>query len=263
MSTSYEERRAKAQAAAPRNNKGKVVVAAVVVALLVLAGVLYAVLSQQSHKSSVADQIANATNPPNATSDGGGIVANPGKAKPGAPTLVIYEDFQCPICKHVEDAVGPTLTKLADEGKVRLEYHLRSFLDANIQNALGGKVPNPDSSLRAAAAAGCADAAGAFKAYHDVVYKHQPEEGKGYTDQQLSDTFAKEAGLSGDRLQGFGTCVQDQKMKGYATKMEQVGQQKGNTGTPQYLLNGKEIAFQTFAQDPTVLEKAVADATGK
>lgn len=260
MSTSYEERRRKAQAAAPRDNKAKVAAAAALVALLVLAAVGWAIWSQQSHKSEVADRIANASTPPNATTDGGGIVANPGKAKAGAPTLVIYEDFQCPICKQVEDVVGPTVTTLADQGKVRLEYHLRSFLDTNIQRAMPN-VPNPDSSLRAASAASCADAAGRFKAYHDVVFKHQPEEGKGYTDQQLRVDFAQEAGLSGDSLAGFQACVQDKKMQGYATKMEQVGQQKGNTGTPQYLLNGKELSFQTLAQDPTQLEKDVAAAT--
>ncbi|WP_029210471.1 MULTISPECIES: DsbA family protein [Arsenicicoccus] len=260
MSTSYEERRRKAQAAAPRNNKGKVVAAAALVALLVLVAVGWAIWSQQSHKSEVAQKIANASTPPNATADGGGIVANPGKAKAGAPTLVIYEDFQCPICKQVEDAVGPTVTKLSDEGKIKLEYHLRSFLDENIKRAMP-TVPNPDSSLRSAAAASCADAAGSFKAYHDVVFKHQPEEGKGYTDQQLRVDLAQEAGLSGDALDGFQSCVQDKKMIGFATKMEQVGQQKGNTGTPQYLLNGKEIPFQTFAQDPAKLEQAVAAAT--
>ena len=39
MSTSYEERRRKAQAAAPRDNKAKVAAAAALVALLVLAAV--------------------------------------------------------------------------------------------------------------------------------------------------------------------------------------------------------------------------------
>lgn len=261
MSTNYEERRKKAQAAAPKDNKAKVIAAAALVALLVVAGVVWAVVANRKDSAKVDQAIAGASQPKNATKDGGGILANPGKAKPGAPVLAVYEDFQCPVCKHVEDAVGPTVTKMADEGKITLEYHLRTFLDTNIERAMP-QVPNRSSSLRASAAASCADQVGAFKAYHDAVFKGQPaQEGDGYTDQQLRETFAQQAGITGDKLATFQSCVDGGSMKGYATKMEKVGGEQGNTGTPEYRLNGKAIDFRTFYQDPTQLEKAVAAAT--
>ncbi|WP_409483137.1 DsbA family protein [Arsenicicoccus dermatophilus] len=267
MSTSYEERKAQAQAAAPKDGKGKVVLAAALVALLVLAAVAWAVLSQRSHQSDTEAKIAGATSPPNANKDGSGIVVNPGKAKPGAPTLVVYQDFQCPICKHVEDVVGPTINDMADKGEITLEYRIRSFLDGNLER--GGQVPHPKSSLRAAAAASCADAAGVFRAYHDQVFKAQPtKEGDGYTDQQLTETFAKGAGLSGDQLAGFQSCVKDKKMEGFATKMETEGGKAGNSGTPQFLVNGKDLkdtllmpaiqaAQAAQKMDPAVIRKAI------
>lgn len=261
MSSSYEERRKKAQAAAPQNNRGRVALVASLVALLVLVGVGWAWLSQRNHDSELTKAIANATDPKHPTADGGGVVVNPGKAKPGAPTLVVYQDFQCPICKQVEDASIGTIDSLADQGKITLEYHVRTFLDDNMKRAYGDSLPNPDSSLRASEAALCADQAGKFREYHDVVFKNQPQEGKGYTDQQLKDDFAKDAGITGDALKGFQQCYSDHKMEGYAKKMEKVAQQQNNTGTPEFRLNGKTLDFQQIAQDQTYLPKAVEAAT--
>ena len=68
------------------------------------------------------------------------IVANPTTAKAGAPTLDIYEDFQCPACGQVEQALGSTIKKMADAGEVKVIYHMQNFLDANLNN---------DSSTRA------------------------------------------------------------------------------------------------------------------
>lgn len=263
-STSREDRQRKIDAATPKErNKVAITIAATLVALLVVAGLVWAWMANRSSDEKVKQETANAATPPNATSDGAGIVANPGKAKPGAPTLVIYEDYQCPICHEVEKILGPTTQKLADSGRIRLEYHVRTFLDANIHRQMQGKEPNPDSSLRASAAAACADTVGAMPAYHATVYENQPEEGKGYTDAQLRDTFAKRAGITGEKLTTFQKCVDEGAMKGYATKMEEAGGKAGNEGTPEYRLNGKTVPLNEVAQNPAALEKLVADATKK
>ena len=77
---------------------------------------------------------------------------------------------------------------LVSAGTARIVYYPLSFLDRQLGN---------DSSLRAANAAGCAQDAGAFAAYHDTVFANQPErEGDGYTDEELLQ-FGRDAGIEG------------------------------------------------------------------
>ena len=143
--------------------------------------------------------------PSAATGPGGGIVVNPGKAKPGAPTLDLYEDFQCPICGQLEKLFGAQIRSLAAAGDVKLVTHTMSFLDDNLHN---------DSSLRAASAAACAADAGRFGPYHDAVYAGQPaKEGQGYTDAQL-EGFAKTAGITGSGLHHLAAVRQERAAHG-------------------------------------------------
>ena len=51
-------------------------------------------------------------------------------------TLDIYEDMRCPYCATLERALGPNLRGLADQGTVKLRYHVANFLDRG--NAEGG-----------------------------------------------------------------------------------------------------------------------------
>ena len=47
----------------------------------------------------------------------------------------VYADFQCPACKQFEDQLGQTVEDLASQGKVKLVYHVKNFLDDNLRNA--------------------------------------------------------------------------------------------------------------------------------
>ena len=183
MTSGSSSRKAKAQAAAPRQGANKAVIGAVVAVLVVVAVVVAVALGARGSGTATPGATASAASalPVGATGPGGGIVVNPGKAKPGAPTLDLYEDFQCPICGQLEKLFGAQIRSLAAAGDVKLVTHTMSFLDDNLHN---------DSSLRAASAAACAADAGRFGPYHDAVYAGQPaKEGQGYTDAQL-ESFA-------------------------------------------------------------------------
>lgn len=172
---------------------------------------------------------APAKTPKGMKADKTGVVV--GKA--GRPELAIFEDFQCPICKDHEDALGDEISKRVDEGKLQVTYHPKTFLD--------GGIPG-ENSERATSAAYCAQDAGKFREYHDAIFANQPPEGEGYTDDDLKK-FGKDAGIQGDALKTFEKCVDDGTYREFALKAEAYSNEVGVKGTPTYYLNGELFEF--------------------
>ncbi|MFD5799433.1 DsbA family protein [Streptomyces diastatochromogenes] len=164
-------------------------------------------------------------------------------------TLTVWEDFRCPACQAFETMYRPTLHELTDAGKLRVEYHLVRLIDGN----LGGT-----GSLRAANAAACAQDAGKFRDYHDVLYENQPKE--------TDDTFADNAKLIqlAGKVQGLDTpafqkCVKDGTHDSWVNKSHKAFQAGGFSGTPTVLFGGKNIyADQTMT--PAKLKQMVEEA---
>ncbi|MFF4544308.1 DsbA family protein [Streptomyces sp. NPDC001435] len=164
-------------------------------------------------------------------------------------TLTVWEDFRCPACQAFEAAYRPTLHELADAGKLRVEYHLVRLIDGN----LGGT-----GSLRAANAAACAQDAGKFRDYHDVLYANQPKE--------TDDAFADNAKLleSAGKVQGLDTpafraCVNDGKHDSWVDKSQAAFKAGNFSGTPTVLLDGKNI-YQDRTMTPQKLKEMVEAA---
>ncbi|MCF3133407.1 DsbA family protein [Streptomyces olivochromogenes] len=158
-------------------------------------------------------------------------LAIPVGADSAKSTLTVWEDFRCPACQAFETAYRPTLHELADAGKLRVEYHLVRLIDGN----LGGT-----GSLRAANAAACAQDAGKFRDFHDVLYANQPKE----TDDAFADN-AKLIELAG-KVPGldtpaFRSCVNDGKHDSWVDKSQAAFQTGGFSSTPTVLLNGKDV----------------------
>ena len=106
-------RQAKIEAA--RKNTGgatnKIIVGAVVVVVAIIAVVAGVVIADQKKQDRVGTSTAV---PAAAGSMGEGFVANKDVTLvAGAPTLDIYEDFQCPACAQFERIMGPTVDDLA------------------------------------------------------------------------------------------------------------------------------------------------------
>lgn len=152
--------------------------------------------------------------------------------KPAAKaTLVVYEDFRCPACAQFENAFRDTIHGLEDKGRLRAEYHIVTLIDKN----LGGK-----GSINAANAAACAQDAGRFAAYHDLLYKNQPPE--------TNDAYAKKsrlielAGKVGElNTPGFQKCVDDGTHDSWVRHNQEAFNKGAYHATPTVLLNGKSI----------------------
>jgi protein-disulfide isomerase len=252
MTSGDSSRKAKAQAAAPRQGASKAVIGAVVAVLVVVAIVVAVALGSRGSTVTpgAGASASSSALPAGATGPGGGIVANPGKARSGAPTLDLYEDFQCPICGQLEKLFGAQIRSMAAAGDVKLVTHTMSFLDDNLKN---------DSSLRAASAAACAADAGRFGPYHDAVYAGQPaKEGQGYTDAQLQ-TFATQAGITGTALSTWQQCVKSGQHTAYAQAVQTQSEKDGVFGTPTLKLNGTVLDLQKLT--PAYLTAQVKAAT--
>ncbi|MGY4993531.1 DsbA family protein [Streptomyces sp. 900105245] len=164
-------------------------------------------------------------------------------------TLTVWEDFRCPACQAFEAAYRPTLHELTDAGKLRVEYHLVRLIDGN----LGGT-----GSLRAANAAACAQDAGKFRDYHDVLYANQPKE----TDDAFGDDarLIEMAGkVNGLDTPAFRTCVKDGTHNSWVDKSHAAFKAGNFGGTPTVLLNGKNI-YQDQTMTPAKLKQMVEDA---
>jgi protein-disulfide isomerase len=237
--------RAAEQAAQRRRERAIRVGAAVAVVLVVLGVVLF--MATRGGDEAPTD----AALPAGVETAGGGVSVGTAEA----PVLELYEDFQCPICKTFEDALGSTLAELAGTGAARIVYYPLSFLDRQLDN---------DSSLRAANAAGCAQDSGAFASFHDTVFANQPaREGDGYTDDELLQ-FGRDAGIDGDAYAAFETCVQDRTYEGWVQQVQQQANDRPVTGTPTLFLDGELVDIRDLVTgdtyDPEKLQTLVEAA---
>ncbi|MFF3463064.1 DsbA family protein [Streptomyces sp. NPDC001984] len=211
------------------------IVGASVVCVLGLAAVI-GVIAANAGKNKSSDN-AGPVAAPSGAQGKDGLVIPVGKDN-AKSTLTVWEDFRCPACQAFETTYRPTLHELTDAGKLKVEYHLVTLIDGN----LGGS-----GSLRAANAAACAQSAGKFRDFHDVLYENQPKE----TDDAFADN-AKLIELAG-KVQGLNTpafqkCVKDGTHDSWVVKSNQAFRAGGFTGTPTVLLGGKNI-YQTLTPD--------------
>ncbi|MFB8205733.1 DsbA family protein [Kitasatospora purpeofusca] len=213
-----------------------VVSVSLVVGLALVGGTALAISTAGGDsKSTSADAVEpTAMVVPANTSGTDGTVITYGKAD-AAHTLQVFEDFRCPVCKNFEAANGDAVRKLAEDGTVKVEYHLAAFLDKN----LGGK-----GSRTALAAIGAAVNEGVdkFKAYHDVLYANQPDEREdGFGDvNHLLELADKVPGLKSD---AFVKAVTDRTYAPWAKKVADAFNDSGVTGTPTVKVDGKPLTL--------------------
>lgn len=239
MSTSKKtarEKAAEARAAAEASEKRRdraVRLAIAGVVLLVLAGIAGAVFWSTNSEPAID---ADAPLPAGVASVSSG--APVGTAE--KPVLDVYEDFQCPACRSLEEQIGSTLDQLATDGKLRINYHPMNFLDANLGN---------DSSTLAGSAFGCAIDAGKTAEYHRIVFANQPEaEGTGYTKEQLKDWGAA-VGISGPALDTFNSCVDNITYAGWVNASNAAASESGVRSTPTLILDGEPVDLSNLPLD--------------
>ena len=157
--------------------------------------------------------------------------------KASAPvTLDLYEDPQCPVCAQFEAQVGPTISSWIASGKVKVHYHVISFLDSESSTKYSSRAAN---ALYAAAAV----SPDAFAKYHQVLYQQQPAEGSaGLTEDTLVQLAQQAgAGAAADQIRA-GTYAD------YVARATDQSSKDGVTGTPTVLVNGKAVDQPTLDQ---------------
>ncbi|MFK4102378.1 DsbA family protein [Streptomyces sp. NPDC019531] len=238
------EEREKQRAAEKRRRV--LVVGASVVCVLGLAAVI-GVVAANSGKDKDSDSSGPVVAPSGA--NGQDSLAIPVGEESAKSTLVVWEDFRCPACKAFETAYRPTIHELTESGKLKVEYHLATIIDGN----MGGT-----GSRNAANAAACAQDAGKFTGYHDVLYENQPAE--------TSDDYAKDEKLlelakkvDGLDTPAFRTCVEKGTHDSWVEKSAAAFRNGGFSGTPTVLLNGKNI-YQDQTMTPAKLKQQVEAA---
>ncbi|GAA2249587.1 thioredoxin domain-containing protein [Streptomyces atrovirens] len=164
-------------------------------------------------------------------------------------TLTVWEDFRCPACKVFEQNYSPTIHELTESGQLKVEYHLVTLID----NGLGGT-----GSRNAANAAACAQDAGKFAAYHDVLFENQPPESDDAfaDDGKLIELAGKVDGLD---TPAFRACVEDGTHNSWVAKSHEAFQKGGFSGTPTVLYEGENIN-QDRSMTPEKFKRMVEEA---
>jgi protein-disulfide isomerase len=209
------------------SSRGPLYIILGVLALIVVAGGVYA--ATQSSRPTVSTL-------PNNTNAQGTITVGSG------PTVVdIYQDYQCPNCARVEDAVGDDVNRLIADGSVTVNYQLMSFL-------------GPESE-RGTAAAFCAADANTFSEYNTYLLANQPgEKTGGYT---TSDLIA--AGTAVGLGEDFSECVRSGTYASLVGVSDDTALQNGVSATPTYVVDGTPLRPETTADILADIGAAVAN----
>jgi protein-disulfide isomerase len=236
------KRAAEAAARAAAERRRRTVIGGVVAAVALVVVLVVVVVVQSQRTSTSADAAAPAN-----TADNGYVFA---VGSADAPvTLDLYEDFQCPNCKALEESLGSTIDGLVTAGTVKVQYHGMAFLNTDANDQYSTRALN--------AAAVVANAAGtdAYETFHDLLFAHQPDEGgSGLTDDQLIG-YAAQAGASGAAVE---SGIRDLVYGDWVAQAEDQASKDGVTGTPTVFVDGTKLADLS----PQGLTAAVTAAQG-
>jgi len=261
--------RAQQQAEAKRRRRNRLIaaIAGVVAFALVIWGVIWLVNRARTPNTPTVTNSASQVIPPDSNSTDLSLAAwitVPTTATPASDALKVdvHTDYQCPFCKTVENTYAKLFEQLSDQGNIVLRQHMRAFLDGV---GTAAQHDTNTSSTKAAVAAACVDVVdrNKFADYHNAIFLNQPDEGIGFTDQQLSTDFAMAAGLSGQTLTDFRACFTNQLTLGWVQSVEKnnKGSAANPDAPPAFLYGGNDkLCYVTDANGRT--NRADCAATG-
>ncbi len=221
--TSTAERAAaalRAQQAAERRRRF-VIVGAVVAVLVVIGGLTWFAISRGD---TTGKDVGTEGTPAN--TDGFAVVVGHADAP---VTMKFYEDPQCPVCQQFEAAVGDQVAAAVDAGKVKVEYHVVSFLDRASENDYSSRAANAMYAV--------ADVAGveAFAAFHQLLYENQPAEGTAGPDDDQLVAWAVQAGADQAEVR---SQIEDKVYEQFVANATDQMSKDGVTGTPGVFIDG-------------------------
>jgi len=201
------------------------------VVFVVAVGVIFSVMGNRA-------PVVGSTPSSVSAADGYGITFN--SDLKNKPTIDLWEDFQCPVCKQFELTNGSYVQQLVAEKKAKVVYHLLSFI-------------GPESILAANAGA-CAADENKFLAFHANLYATQGTENSGAWSNTGLLRAGAAVGLSDSK---FKKCVNNGTYTKWVSTIANDGQKKNINATPTVFVNGKEINRKTQYFDPVAFAAAV------
>lgn len=157
-------------------------------------------------------------------------------------TVVKYVDLQCPGCAELERKTSYELNRLADEGKIKVEYRVVSFLDKASTNKYSSRAANAVASVYEQDPAKAADMV-------SLLLASQPKEGgPGHTNDVLN-YYAKSLGVENTKA-----SIDSGKWNDWVAYVTATADLKH---TPTVLVDGKEV--DTSNQDPLEAIKKALD----
>ncbi|MBS2962701.1 thioredoxin domain-containing protein [Actinocrinis puniceicyclus] len=227
------------QARRARRNRLLAVYGSVLGVIVVAVAVAFAVQAATAPKTPAAVPVGAVADTTGGISSADGMAIPLGNAD-AKVKLTVYEDARCSACKSYETTFTPAYKQLIQNGTLELLIHPVTLIDANT---------NGSGSLHAGNAFACAQDAGHFEAYHDIIYNNQPAES---TDSFASDAtliaLAKQVpGLDGKT---FENCVNSHRYfdwvrQNYASLNKITNNQPS---TPTIYANGKAFTLPTASQ---------------
>ena len=216
----------------------------------VVVGVIAAVMAISTTSNTNAE---NAKKVPANTTALGGVLLGKGllpvtsaEAKKGNQ-IVIYQDYQCPICKLFKDPNASQMKAWVDSGLATVEYHPISFLDGQSLN---------NYSSRSTNAALCVANSQPDKFYdvNTALYTNQPQENTaGPSDSDLKETLKGAGVVINDEIN---TCIDQKRYAKYienrtaeAFSQPAVTGKEIPRGTPYVLVNGNVYDWGGKAED--------------
>ena len=242
-----EQLRRQQEAAAKQRRTTRIVGVIAGVLALVLIGVFAAVLvTSQQNKPDATPAMAQIV-PPNANADKNGLVV--GKGAEGTPTVTLYLDYQCPLCRQFEHTYGEMLQSEAAAGTWTLVNKTMTFMDSNLKNT---------ASTRSAIAASCSATVGHYAEYGLEIYNNQETQevrgSVGYSDELLRVTIPTKLGFTPEQLTQFQACYDGRATQDFVAAVDKGAYTDGATGTPTVMVNGK-VVYSGF--DPRVSVEAL------
>jgi len=169
-------------------------------------------------------------------------------------TLDLYYDYMCPACGAFEHTNSDDLTRLIEDGTLRVNLHVMSFLDQMSQGT--------EYSTRAANAyATVVDRApDRVWAFHTALYANQPAEG---TD-GLSDEVIAEIATDARVPAGVADTFTDGVHQGWVVQSTRDANDAGVSHTPTVTINGEAFTgdWSTPGRLAEAVELAAADGQG-
>lgn len=161
-------------------------------------------------------------------------------------TMVMYEDFQCPFCKRLEDNAFPQIKE--------------NYIDTGQVKAVWKDRPLPRLhpwAEPAAAAMECVYREGgneAFWSVKDQIFANQNQLSASNAQSQIV-TWASQEGVSESAVQ---SCIENGNPMDEVNADSQEGQNIGAGGTPTVFINGQKIVgAQPYSNFESAIEEAL------